>query len=323
MCQVAISFIVGERASPASAKTPRKTDPVTDHTALPDSPPRSGCAPADGTDNGYFGPDSVSWRMFADPAARVGVAAGILLQALNPLMMRLLAETVGGGSSSGASRAGQYLDTIIFGDRVHAEAAAEAVNGLRAESAWTDPRTGVRLRGDNEEWRAWNHNTLVYGLLRAADAFGPELSPGEQDRFVAEQHTTACLLEIEDEAFLPATRAELEAYLDLNSAWMALTIPAAELARDLRRPTADVGLGEVDPIATWLAANLQDAILSLLPDWALLLYGIDGNSMRVTGAAKSARTIVESARQTASVADMIANVTSRVETHRFCAARGL
>ncbi|TQL43733.1 uncharacterized protein (DUF2236 family) [Leucobacter komagatae] len=320
---MAISFIVVERASSASAKPPRKPDPVTDHTALPDSPPRSGYAPADGTDNGYFGPDSVSWRVFSDPAARLGIAAGILLQALNPLMMRLLAETAGGGSGLGASRPGQYLDTIIFGDRVHAEAAAEAVNALRADSAWTDPRTGMRLRGDNEEWRAWSHNALVYGLLRAAEAFGPELSRGEQDRFIVEQHTTACLLEIEDEAFLPATRAELEAYLERNSTWMALTIPAAELARDLRRPAAAVGPGEVDPVATWLSANLQDAILSLLPDWALLLYGTDGHSMRVSGAAKSTRTIVESARQNASVADTVAGVTSRVETHRYCPARGL
>lgn len=320
---MAISFIVVERASSASAKPPRKPDPVTDHTALPDSPPRSGYAPADGTDNGYFGPDSVSWRVFSDPAARLGIAAGILLQALNPLMMRLLAETAGGGSGSGASRPGQYLDTIIFGDRVHAEAAAEAVNELRADSAWTDPRTGMRLRGDNEEWRAWSHNALVYGLLRAAEAFGPELSRGEQDRFIVEQHTTACLLEIEEETCLPATRGQLEAYLESNSAWMALTLPAAEVARQLRRPAAGEDPARTDPVAAWIAGNVRHAVFALLPDWALLLYGIDVASVRLSAAAKATRTVLDSARQNASVADTVAGVTSRVETHRYCAARGL
>ena len=40
-------------------------------------------------DDGYFGPDSVSWRVFADPSSKLGGVAAILMQALNPSMMRL------------------------------------------------------------------------------------------------------------------------------------------------------------------------------------------------------------------------------------------
>ena len=36
---------------------------------------------------GLFGPDSVSWRVQADPAAGVGGLSALFLQALHPLAM--------------------------------------------------------------------------------------------------------------------------------------------------------------------------------------------------------------------------------------------
>ncbi|WP_255808397.1 oxygenase MpaB family protein [Leucobacter aridicollis] len=311
---------------------------MTDHATLPDTPlptdhtsqvPTRGCPVAHGpgsvhdivdrSDNGYFGPDSVSWKVFADPASKLGGVAAILLQSLNPMMMRLFAETSDylADVEGRGERTGRYLDTIVYGDRAHAEAAAESVNRLHAASTWTDPRTGQILRADNEEWLAWTHNTLVYGLLRAADAFGPGLSGADQDRFVVEQHVAACLVEIEDESYLPSTRAELDAYIETNKDWMALTLPAAELSRSLRKPSLSG-----NPVATWVTVNVQDGILSLLPDWALLLFGIEGRPMNLSAAAKTTRKIVDSARQNASAADMIAEVTSRVETHPYRKVRG-
>ena len=274
----------------------------------------------DRSDNGYFGPDSVSWRVFADPAAKLGGVAAILLQSLNPMMMRLFAATSGyeDDIDGRGERTGRYLDTIVYGDRAHAEAAAEAVNRLHAASIWTDPRTGEELRADNEEWLAWTHNTLVYGLLRAADAFGPQLTADEQDRFIVEQHVAACLVEIEDDAYLPSTRAELDAYIEENKHWMALTLPAAEVSRSLRKPSLSG-----NPVATWISVNVQDGILSLLPEWALLLFGIEGRPMNLRAAAKTTKRIIDSARQNASTADMIAEVTARVETHPYRRARAV
>ncbi|WP_235590548.1 oxygenase MpaB family protein [Leucobacter sp. G161] len=269
---------------------------------------------AEHADTGYFGPDSVSWRVFADPSAKLGGVAAILLQSLNPMMMRLFAATSDytADVEGRGERTGRYLDTIVYGDRAHAEAAAEAVNRLHAASVWTDPRTGEELRADNEEWLAWTHNTLVYGLLRAAEAFGPELSAEEQDRFIVEQHVAACLVEIEDEAFLPSTRAELDAYIEDNKSWMALTLPAAEISRSLRSPSLSG-----NPVATWISVNVQDGILSLLPDWALLLFGIEGRPMNLNAAAKATQRIIGTARKNVSTADMISEVTTRVETHPY------
>nr|WP_254704780.1 oxygenase MpaB family protein [Rhodococcus pyridinivorans] len=70
--------------------------------------------------------------------------------------------------------------------------------------------TGTTLRADEPVWIDWTHNALAFALLRGAEAFGLDLTPAEQDKFVVEQHIAAELVGA-DPARLPATRADLEA----------------------------------------------------------------------------------------------------------------
>lgn len=275
-------------------------------------------APAGAADAGYFGPDSVSWRLYSDPSSKLGGVAALLLQSLNPMMMRVFDGTSGYATDmeGRGERTGQYIDTTIFGDRAHADAAGAAVQRLHAASVWTDPRTGEELRADTQEWLAWTHNCIVYGVLRAADAFGPTLTVAEQDRFVTEQHEAARIVGITGDEFLPASRSALDRYIDDNKDWMALTLPAAEISRSMRKP-ALTG----NPVKVWAGINIQDGILSLLPAWALLLFGIEGRPMNLRAAARVTRRLTASARAGRSSEDLISEVTARVETHPYRKAR--
>lgn len=267
-----------------------------------------------GADNGYFGPDSISWRLFSDPSSKLGGVAAILLQSLNPMMMRVFDGTSGYATDmeGRGERTGRYIDTTIFGDKAHADAAGEAVKRLHANSVWKDPRTGEELRADNEEWLAWTHNSIIYGVLRAADAFGPFLTVSEQDQFIREQHEAARIVGIEDHTFLPDSRATLDRYIDDNKSWMALTLPAAEISRNMRKPVL-----KGNPVHVWAGVIVQDAILSLLPDWALLLFGIEGRPMNLRGAARTTRKMIASARKKTSTDELITEITSRVSTHPY------
>lgn len=269
--------------------------------------------------DGYFGPDTVSWKVFSDPSSKLGGVAGILLQSLNPMMMRLFsaASDYESDVAGRGERTGRYIDTIIFGDTAHADAAAAAVRRLHAHAVWTDPQTGETLRADNEPWLAWTHNSLVYALLRAADAFGPSLTVAEADRFVVEQHRAAKLAGIDDDSLLPPTREALAHYIDANSEWMALTLPAAEISRALRAPSL-----KGNPVHVWVSLNVQDAILSLLPEWALLLFGIEGRPMNMRAAVKVTRRIVAQGRKRAGAAELIAEATTRVQDHPYRKVRG-
>lgn len=274
-------------------------------TARPTDQPRQ--------DDGYFGPDSVSWRLYADPSSKLGGIAALLLQALNPNMMRLFSavSVTGEDAAARGERTGQYIDTTIFGDKAHADAAARSVRGMHKHATWQDPATGETLRAETESWMDWTHNTLVFAVLRAADAFGPRLTPEEQDRFVLEQHISAELVGI-DPARLPATRRTLEDYINGQRHWMALCLPAAEVSQAIRKPSL-----KGNPVKVWTGIVIQDGILSLLPDWALLLYGVAGRPMNLRSAAKTTKGMMAAARRNHSYENVITDLTTKVDTHPY------
>lgn len=265
-------------------------------------------------DDGYFGPGSVSWRVFADPVSKLGGMAALLLQALNPYMMRVFYNTTVSHSDAAGrdERTGRYFDTVVFGDKAHADAAATSVRRMHAHAVWPDPHTGQELRADNPEWLAWTHNTFVYALIRASNAFGVDLTPVEQHRFIVEQHEAARLIGIEDPALLPATMAELENYIDEQRHWLSLSIEAAEVTRGLRKPSF-----KGNPIAVWSIIIVQDGVLSLLPEWARLLYGIEGRPMNLRAAARTTKRLMGLARRSRSYEQLITEATSRVDDHPY------
>jgi len=264
-------------------------------------------------DDGHFGPESVSWRVFSDPSSKLGGVAAILLQALNSDMMRLF-EKVSDFAADGpgrAERTGRYIDTTIFGDKAHADAAGASVRRMHAASTWRDPATGETLRADTDAWLEWTHNTIVWGVLRGADLYGPALSVAEQDQLVREQHKAAELAGV-DPARIPATRAELDTYINTPQDWMALTLPAAEISRGLRRPAL-----WGNPVKVWTGVIIQDGIIALLPEWSQLLYGIAGRPMNLRAAAKTTKVLMAAARRNASYEDVITELTTKVDTHPY------
>lgn len=267
-------------------------------------------------DEGYFGPDSVTWRLFSDPSSKLGGVAAVLLQALNPYMMWLFdsASYHAADPQKRAERTARYVDTTVFGDKAHADAAAESVRRIHSNIAWTEPMSGIEYPADKQEWLIWTHNTIVFGVGRAAQLFGPDVTPDDLDRLVREQHIAARLAGIDVEGQgLAASWDDLVAYIDSQKGWMALSIPAAEVSRMFRAPKVWGG----NPIKLWVAVVIQDGILAMLPDWAQLLYGIEGRPMNLEKAAKSTRKMMERARNKTSYEQMITEFTTKVDTHPY------
>lgn len=231
-------------------------------------------------DDGYFGPESVTWKVMAHPAAlNVGGGMAVLLQVLDPGEMQLLSRTTVAREGDAAKdarfkRTGAYLLTVNFGDRAHADAAAAHVDRLHERAVFTDPETGEVTRAKNPEWLRWTHNTLVWSTLTATLAYGLELTEAEQDQFVREQHRAAELLHVPTP--LPETRPELDAEIEAKGGRdAALILPAADIALALRNPSGGV-------VQRWVSRNVQYGMLAFMPAWALRLYGIDGlNNRRV------------------------------------------
>lgn len=276
-------------------------------------------APSTETHDGYFTPDSISWRVFADPASKLGGMAALLLQALNPYMMRVFYNaTASHEDATGRDeRTGRYFETVVFGDKAHADKASEVVRRMHAHARWTDPATGEELRADTPQWLAWTHNTFVYALVCASRAFGVPLTDAEVEQFIVEQLAAARLIGIEDETLLPRTWAELDAYINGQTSWLSLSVEAAEVTRGLRKPAL-----RGNPLTTWTTIIVQDGVLSILPDWARLLYGIDGRPMNLRSAARTTAWLMSLARKSKPGAALITDATKRVQDHPYRRLRG-
>src|SRR4029079_6066836 len=95
-------------------------------------------------DSGVFGPDSVAWRLHADPVMLVGGLRALLVQALEPRAMAavdqhsLFREDPWGR----LARTTSFVMNTTYGDTAAAEAAAATVRAVHTHIHGIDPVTG-------------------------------------------------------------------------------------------------------------------------------------------------------------------------------------
>jgi uncharacterized protein (DUF2236 family) len=225
----------------------------------------SGCVETVSTeDPGLFGPGSVSWRIFREPAYGVSAIAALLLQALHPVAMAAIDQHSDYCRDAWrrAHRTTDYVFTIAFSGTATAIRAAERVRAIHRRINGTDPVTGRAYRADDPDLLLWIHCVSTEMALRGQETFGRPIPPKEADQFALEQVRAATLVGLEAAA-VPRNRAAIRSYID--GVDIRLTPAAREFAALLfgaRMPVTMRGF--------W-ALHVAGAV-SLLPDKARALY---------------------------------------------------
>lgn len=178
------------------------------------------------SDDGLFGPSSVTWRAMAHPATAIGATSAALIQMLYPPVMYVVDQTSSFQERPDlrAQRTSDYATTITYGDVAAAEAAGASLRRIHARCVAEHPDTGARLAADDPDSLLWVHHALTWALLRSWELFGPDLSAGERDRFVDEQRTAARLVGC-DVAAAASSVEELESAMDTMAPSLAMTAP--------------------------------------------------------------------------------------------------
>ncbi|GAB3363770.1 oxygenase MpaB family protein [Modestobacter lapidis] len=245
---------------------------------------------------GFFGPDSVSWRIHADPSFSVGGIRALLLQALHPVAMDGVHQFSAGFRTDPwprLTRTAEYVATLTFGTRREALRQVRRVRGMHHRLAGVEPTTGRSYRVDDPDLLLWVHNCEVDSLLSVARRAGVRLPEQDADRYVAEQVTAARLIGIPD-ADVPASVAALEEYFDRVRPELRLTAPAR----------AAYGFIVLPPMPGWVQlltparpgwAGLASLAVATLPRWARRMYGLP--ALGLTEPATTAT--VKALRQTA------------------------
>ena len=96
------------------------------------------------SDDGYFGPGSVTWRVLADPAAGPGGISSLFMQALHPLAMAGVEQHSDFHDAfwPRLQRTAEYVMTVTFADRAKVDGAAARVRAAHEWVRGTDPVTG-------------------------------------------------------------------------------------------------------------------------------------------------------------------------------------
>lgn len=185
------------------------------------------------SDTGYFGPGSVSWRIFSHASYGVSGVAAVLVQALHPTAMAGVDQHSDFRNDAWrrAHMTADYVFTITFSSRPVAAAAAEKVRRIHRHVSGTDPHTGRAYRADDPDLLLWIHAVHTEYSLIGYEKFVRRLTAEEADRFVAEQIAAAELVGLQ-RSEVPATRAQLQSYLG-SVEGLEATPPAREFARML------------------------------------------------------------------------------------------
>jgi len=167
------------------------------------------------TDEGFFGPSSVSWRIHRDASAVLGAGRALLVQAVDPHVMEVFLKNTDYRDDPWGRlrRTGDYFGDVIFGDTARAIAAGEKVRRLhdRLEGVF-DAETGRLYRAGDPDLLLWVHATAVDAFLTAYRWYGGCLPGRAGDRYVSEMLVAAELVGIDPDG-APASEAELRDYL--------------------------------------------------------------------------------------------------------------
>jgi uncharacterized protein (DUF2236 family) len=226
--------------------------------------------PENPADDGFFGPDSVTWRVSGDITSPVAELRSLMVQALHPLAMAGVDQHSGWRRDPVGRLAAtlEYVTTVSFGERTAVQRAAARVRAIHEHVRGTDPVTGRGYAASDPALLLWVHAALVDSTLAVARLFGTPLSQQDSDRYVAEMVVAAELVGVPP-GLVPSSAAELDRYIESVRPELRCTPAAREsMAYLLDPPGLDEDIAEI-----W--QEIRYATIAALPGWAREMYGYE------------------------------------------------
>ena len=164
-------------------------------------------------DPGMFGPDSVAWRVHANPIAlAVGGIAAVILELAEPRVRsgvwdHSIFKT---DAFTRMRRTGEATLITTYGPTKAAQARIDMVTRMHQRVSGVTPE-GQAYTALEPELMTWVHITAGWGFMNAYDRHVAPLSPADQDRYYAEGARIGRAFGAAD---VPASVAEVEAWFE-------------------------------------------------------------------------------------------------------------
>jgi uncharacterized protein (DUF2236 family) len=215
---------------------------------------------------GYFGPDSMTWRLYREPIIMTGSYRALLLQIAHPAV----AEGVARFSNFKQDALGRgfrtflAMATLYFGTRDEADAVGRQLHrahqGIRG--SFEDGHGRQSYQANQSDLKLWVFATLVDTALMVFErAPVPGLPDGWQEQYYEESKSAAAILGIPPEQY-PADLAAFRAYM--AGMLEGGVLGSTETSRELTQSVVD-HFWVIAPLArtfgsAWLPAALSQKL---------------------------------------------------------------
>ncbi|WP_370247324.1 oxygenase MpaB family protein [Nocardioides sp.] len=203
-------------------------------------------------DQGFFGPGSVTWKVWSHPTSVVlGFTRSVTIEHLDPNLAAAVV-TSGGVKYRPRTRYGRtvrYFAMVAFGATEPTAKAADVLVKVHTKAIGHDPVTGGTYDANRPSSQLWIHMTAWHSILYCYEKFGPgPLSAAEEAQYWAECARAAELQTIDPDT-VPRSREEVRAYF---AQWRP-HLATSEAAQDMVRFILGLDVALPQDLPRWLA----------------------------------------------------------------------
>lgn len=242
-------------------------------------------------DPGWFGPRSPVWYVHEHtPALVLGLGAAAVIETLHPDFAWMGYDHTRGieridGVPTGrldpegllvrGGHSFSFFMAVAYGSSAAAERVTRTVRGMHSNVRGVRP-DGRPYDADDPETLRWAYATVVWGIAAAHERYHPRpLRGADLDEYYRQFTAVGRALGGTD---LPATKADVDAYLPDAVPLMGVTMPTVDLLAAISPEQNPYIVRPVVGLAQW-------AVLDLQPDWAKRLlrvprYGMATSTVR-------------------------------------------
>jgi len=220
---------------------------------------------------GLFGPETVTWRIHADPLIGLAALRSLALRVLHPEGLSAVFATARRVDDPWERLTWtlRHLGVTTFGNGAEVAVTAARMRAVLMQVSGVTAN-GEPYRGDDPDLLVWLHCCQVSSFVEVTRRGGLQLSDAEHETYLREQQRSATLWGLEPDE-VPANRRELARYFRAVRPRLRMTAPARAFIDAVIAPALPelMTLPQTNRPAWAPVAGLA---FGSLPNWARRLY---------------------------------------------------
>ncbi|MGH3676870.1 MAG: oxygenase MpaB family protein [Mycobacterium sp.] len=230
-------------------------------------------------DYGFFGPDSVTWRVWSYPTSlSIGFQRAVVIEELDPALVAAVDRThdIYARPRTRYDRTLRYFAMVAFDDSRSTAKAADVLVKIHSKAVGVDPVTGQNYDANDAASQLWIHLTAWHSILVAYEKYGPGRLLAKEEAQYWDECARAAELQTCDPADVPRSREGIQQYFEKMRPQLVGSDIAIQAMRHLLR--ADVMLPQMPlllrPFTKAITAFLRRGTLATMPRWMREMVGL-------------------------------------------------